>query len=444
MSETPWWALDLESSPPSADGAALRRALGLAAGARLALSRARELEQSYVAELALPDGRALLLKRTSVAWLKRRFAGKSDERWSVSLRSFGNELAFWRAAALAPGALARLRAAGCAVPRPIFVGGAAPPAEAAGAAAEAGPDAGLGGATRERHVFTSVVELLPPERFRELRNFDGAHARRVLEWLAALHATYWGAGAGAGTGAAAAGGDSDAAAGPGLGALFRPGCWWRKQLRPAVRYESLPEVFADHCAALPAYAAAGLRSNDAQQLDDMRWLAARADALHRHCAAAPAPTTLLHGDLKSSNFFFAERPEDGGDQDTAIDFQWCGWGRGAADVAYVLAGSVAFDALDEAALLAHYHAALSRRLPAAVAPSRAELQGAYEEELCAYWATTLPYLLSDLTPELCVANRAKHGFLTNEDDERVAAHFSARVLGIVRAWRAEGRFPTSS
>ena len=52
----------------------------------------------------------------------------------------------------------------------------------------------------------------------------------------------------------------------------------------------------------------------------------------------------------------------------------------------------------------------------------------------------MPYLLADLTPELCDANRAKHGWLTNEDDARVAAHFSKRVLGLARWWRAEGRF----
>ena len=163
----------------------------------------------------------------------------------------------------------------------------------------------------------------------------------------------------------------------------------------------------------------------------------------------------MHGDLKPSNFFFAAEEGrgrggegngggDGGsgsDGDTAIDFQWAGWARGAADVAYVLACGVAFEALDEAALLGHYHAALARWLAPAPAPSRAQLQAAYEEELCALWTTAVPYLLAGLSPAICAANAAKHGWLTCEDDERVAAHFSARVLAIARAWRAEGRFP---
>ena len=179
---------------------------------------------------------------------------------------------------------------------------------------------------------------------------------------------------------------------------------------------------------------------------------AAAKAAAGAAAGAAVTLTLVHGDFKAANFFFAAQnsgsdgdgDDGGGDRDTAIDFQWSGAGRGAADLAYLLSGAVAFEALDEAALLDHYHAVLTRRLAAspapALVPSRAELQDAFEEELAAYWTTAMPYLLSDLSPELCAQNLAKHGFLTHEDDERVTAHISARVLGIARRWREEKRF----
>ena len=311
----PDWAADLLSAS-SLECAALRAALGLAPSARLAFSRPRELEQSNVVELAVPDAcvpapRRLLLKRASVSWLKRRFAGNSDERWLVSLRSFDNELAFWRAAALGTAAHARLRAAGCAVPRAWYIGGPAPPpvgdegeiadtGARVGSGAAANPDTGLGGAARELHVFTSVAELLEPSRHYEVRCFH-AHCWRGV-----------------------AGGDAASLSSPfatGLDALFREGGWWRKSLRPSVDYAALPKVFASHCARLPAYAAVDLRGDD-EQLAALRWLAARATTLHAKCAAPPGePTTLVHGDMKSSNFFFA-RDCSGGDADTAIDFQW--------------------------------------------------------------------------------------------------------------------------
>jgi hypothetical protein len=35
------------------------------------------------------------------------------------------------------------------------------------------------------------------------------------------------------------------------GAVYARGAWWRKALRPSVRFESAPEVFAGLCAAFP-------------------------------------------------------------------------------------------------------------------------------------------------------------------------------------------------
>lgn len=63
--------------------------------------------------------------------------------------------------------------------------------------------------------------------------------------------------------------------------------------------------------------------------------------------------TLLHGDAKSANIFLKRHATDStcksqceGDLFVGlIDFQWCGWGHPAVDVAYLIAGSTSSDVL---------------------------------------------------------------------------------------------------
>jgi aminoglycoside phosphotransferase (APT) family kinase protein len=49
----------------------------------------------------------------------------------------------------------------------------------------------------------------------------------------------------------------------------------------------------------------------------------------------------MHGDFKSGNIFLGSGGRVG-----MIDFQWAGWGLGATDVAYCIAGCAAPDVLD--------------------------------------------------------------------------------------------------
>lgn len=57
--------------------------------------------------------------------------------------------------------------------------------------------------------------------------------------------------------------------------------------------------------------------------------------------------TLLHGDAKAANLFFRLKTADGSTENSEhvevgmIDFQWCGWGHPAVDVAYLIAASAA-------------------------------------------------------------------------------------------------------
>lgn len=64
--------------------------------------------------------------------------------------------------------------------------------------------------------------------------------------------------------------------------------------------------------------------------------------------------TIIHGDFKSANLFF----EDASREVVAFDWQWCGVGIGALDVAYLLNTSVSMDALangQEEQLLRFYY-----------------------------------------------------------------------------------------
>lgn len=130
--------------------------------------------------------------------------------------------------------------------------------------------------------------------------------------------------------------------------------------------------------------------------------------------------TVIHGDAKAGNLFFRKKgnrsaaDDDKGnasDDDSnadiphpqqwdvgLIDFQWCGFGLGATDLAYYIAASASSDAVDvsgakELALLQSYHTVLTSELvrlsrdtqlttavPVPV-PSLEELQSQYEAGL---------------------------------------------------------------
>lgn len=69
--------------------------------------------------------------------------------------------------------------------------------------------------------------------------------------------------------------------------------------------------------------------------------------------------TIIHGDFKSANLFFQAESRDV----VAFDWQWCGVGIGALDVAYFLNTSVSSDALaNEDGLLRWYYDQFTTRL----------------------------------------------------------------------------------
>jgi hypothetical protein len=77
--------------------------------------------------------------------------------------------------------------------------------------------------------------------------------------------------------------------------------------------------------------------------------------------------TIIHGDPKQANFFFRRNQETDKLDVGIIDFQWCGFGLCATDVAHHISAAVSSDCLSldgtkEAALLDHYYGCLTEAL----------------------------------------------------------------------------------
>lgn len=361
--------------------------------------RIRVLEQSCVADVdvqdASPGSRHIIVKRASVDALRRVFPKKTDEAFSVNERSFAAECAW---ASTAP--TRALSAAGARVPL------------------------SLGALRTPDGVFTTAQERLVGS---EVRQFDSAHARATLRWLASFHAYFY---------AHPLERDRIVEA----GAFDVGGGWSRAAHRPAVDYSRAGDVFREHCADISAYRQLAFTEADAALVDGLG-----ASARARHEAAASrgvgSARTLVHGDFKASNCFF--------DDDVvvaAFDFQWVSRaGDGASDVAYVLAGAVVYDAIAGSGaddLVAEYERALRERLVAWGCADAEELVASVaarvEEELVCFWATALVYLLRRLNEALAEENKNKYGWLTVEEDTRVTAWLAERAVRWLRRESAAG------
>jgi hypothetical protein len=77
--------------------------------------------------------------------------------------------------------------------------------------------------------------------------------------------------------------------------------------------------------------------------------------------------TLIHGDPKQANLFFRRNKEGNGLDVGFIDFQWCGFGLAATDIAHhisaaLLPSCLSYDGAKENDLLDHYHSCLKKEL----------------------------------------------------------------------------------
>ena len=240
-----------------------------------------------------------------------------------------------------------------------------------------------------------LTDYSPADGWSQCGMLGGTEVRSALAVLARMHAHFW----------PTAPFWKDARAASELEAAVWPaGAYWQPSMQPAEQWSQLAEKMAGHVAKLgapfaDAAASAGVRS--------VSELGPRLQTVARDATAAAHPfdpaaggdaqafapfRTLIHGDPKAANLFV--RNDDGGACEVGmIDFQWCGFGLGATDVAHHLCAAVDPEVLltdgAEAALLDHYHtelcAALGRNGAAPSAEEaassllpRAVLQGQYE------------------------------------------------------------------
>ncbi len=374
----------------------------------MSLGEIKQLEQSDVVlvhtTIASVDNanlqQSLLCKHVDVPSQKARIS-KTDEKWAISVRSFQNEYAFFSRGADGGGSVVVGGAAKLQVPR-CFYRSREPSDERL---------------PLERS--TLLLEYLAPEAYEQHQDLTWAQAQAALTALARFHAFYWD------------GKDQDRTPTRGL---FERGGWWRAELRPSVKFETMVESFESLCANFPA---------EFGDLDnaESRALLGKLQAYYKELGVqlrAKGDRTLMHGDCKTSNLFFSR----GTGQCALIDFQWTGAASsGGGDVAYLLWSGVEPAAIveegQEAALLDHYYEALVAALPfdsPRAAYTRAEWQCDYELELLDVLKTCLPQLLNGLTPEDCQTNLGAFGWLTHEYHPSVTRAFVGRALAALRTW----------
>jgi len=293
-----------------------------------------------------PQQQRVLVKLVSVPTLRCRIS-KPDEKWRISASSFANEFGFYAGAPIA-----HMLSAGVRIPRPLLAERLAP------------VDAPF---MQQEYAF--ALEYLDPALFRQEPELDEADARRALSYLARFHACF-------------ARMPREAFEKLARCLSFAQGGWWRKALRPSVRFDRLPEAFA---SLIANFGERFLDLDTPTHHACMSWLARNVDWIEERLAPPLPPATkpsggstplctMVHGDFKTSNVFFStksinqDKEEDeakrGCGDVVTIDFQWVGPARtGASDVAYLLAGGIQWEVIQhDDALIEYYLTQLEHHL----------------------------------------------------------------------------------
>lgn len=277
-------------------------------------------------------------------------------------------------------------------------------------------------------VFWTLLEFIDLEKdYLEKPTIDyGKQSQRVVRWLAAFHASFWGRSQ------------------LGLRQSFLEfGGWWRKPLRPTVKWMNLVPTFQHLSAQFPDEFS---KLQSSGTLDKLTLISDWAQSNAFLKATGPS-RTMIHGDVKTCNMFLSRHD----DSVMAIDFQWTGnAASGLGDVVYFFYGGVTSFPPDksesetledflsrmkftEGAILDFYFSELSLELGEGESFTEEECHRQYDLELLDYFSTAVPYLLSDLTPKLIRKNLKKYGYLTYEFDPRMTAFFFFRALEALRA-----------
>ena len=361
-----------------------------------------------------------LIKYVDVPAQQQRIT-KTEEKWAVSVQSFQNEANFYtHCSTTAVGE--RLAAAGVHLPGCRYKG-------------VTYDDGG------KLQTSTLLLDYFAPPQYIQHHELTFAQAEVALAQLARFHACYWKEGESQPT--------------PGIYKdLFDHGGWWRPELRPSVKYDTIAESFASLCRNFPREFE-GLDTPENHAL--MQGFQVRVPGELSKKVRAKGPRTLIHGDCKTSNLFFSMQNVSENDKGSSssgrgdegveeqklrcslIDVQWTGAApSGMGDVAYLLWSGVDVEGVRrEAELLDAYYHALHAALPAAADDAaqiytREEMGNDYALEFLGYFATALPQLLNGINEVYCEKWRGTYGWLTCETTPEVTAAFVEKALSFLR------------
>jgi tRNA A-37 threonylcarbamoyl transferase component Bud32 len=362
--------------------------------AQCTIASVRYLEQSQVTAVDVVDDQGqphpLLYKLMDVEELRKRVS-KSDEKWEISRKSFLNEVTFYSLLrAMYPRVpLGVPQVYAVEEPRAILM------------------------SRFDRHVQQDVLDL--------------KHAKAALAFLAQFHAYFWQEGS-------SELGSCEAC--PPTSGLLPHGGWWRRELRPSVRYDTIPACWE---RLWNEFDLSGRVSDESLETSRelMRRLSLPASMQRLEQLSRSNRHTVIHGDFKSSNIMFSA-----GGEACAIDFQWTGRSSPAADLVYFLWSAV--DPMTLAAheheLLAEYHSLLIGRRPSLTnSYSLDAFSREYDVEFAEYWKTVLPQLTPGLGVHTMAANRI-FGNLTFEFDVDALQLICSKAVEVLRRLDGSGLF----
>lgn len=401
----------------------------------ITLTNHRDLPQSRVADVLIGAEspgviRRLFLKKTSVAALQATSSNRNTEKWKITLRSFLNEQQFLKQfiplleSDTALGFPAHIS---CETSLPSPTTSTCPiPCETSDL--QSHPHSQF---ISENPCFDSIFRVLSEyleigTKVIEKRVMNLVESMRIMEWLSEFHSYFW-------------------SSSHVLNSQMWPhGGWWRKPLRPSVNWSSshFLSVYKSLLENFPSEFSHPSQSWESSSpvLQELSDLAAR-NAFARP-REAWAHSTLIHGDVKTCNFFL-DPSLQGNSGVIGIDWQWTGWApSGCGDVVYFIFGGVdSFQVSShdfflemgkrEQHLKDHYFQSLQQHLQKKSQPNlytRENFEEDYLFELLDYFTTVLPYLFGDLTPSSVLVKAQTHGDLTIEGDPRMTSFFCFRAF----------------
>lgn len=361
----------------------------------------QRLDQSIISVLTIDfDGqegeKQYLAKYVDVQEQKSRIK-KTEEKWRISVLSFQNEYNFYDLQDLEG-----MKTAGVNVPLCYHQA------------------ITRNKATGDLETSTLLLEYLPPQFYTQYQDLTFDQAKAALATLGKFHVFHW-----------FRTGSKSSSTTRKDSSLLERGAWWRAELRPSVKFDTIAETFVSLCKNfVPEFEGMDTPENHAL----MEKLQAHVPEIGRR-VRAKGDRTLVHGDCKASNLFFHRHSGEC----SLIDMQWTGYASsGGADVAYLLWSAIDVKAAaQEPELLEFYYntftAALSQKtgIDASTIYTKEEFVEDYEVEVLDLAKTILPQLLNGIDREYCKKNFGKSGWLSHEYLPEIMATFVKKVLSIL-------------